>query len=272
MLPSAAARAALTTSVRRSTINAYLAKVGLDDWKRQLPLGIFLAIPIIQHEVLILSEETQLVGCFCLFCGTAYQLGADSVAAMLDEKTKSVIAQHNAVEEQAIIQVKETVAAHEKRIETLQLLKTMPQVQTEASEALEVIKAMEFKHQTRDKFVKMLDNLVAKEEQVQAAISASMIAEAAETVATRFEDAEIKAQALNEAISILQSGGQSKLVPAMYVDYFKTRGTAAKDMAGTEVTVPAQAIAEIEDEIAAIMKRDDLQPSQKVTVPTSMIA
>lgn len=267
-----ARRGALAPSVRRSTVNAYLAKVGLDDWKRQLPLGIILAIPIIQNEVLILSEETQLVGCFCLFCGTAYQLGAESIAEMLDAKTKSVIAQHNAVEEQAIGEVKVAVEAHKKRIETLKLLKSLPDLEKETNEVLNVAKAMEFKHATRDKFVKMLDNLVAKDEQTKALITAGIIADAAAAVTASFDDAQIRDQALAEAISILKSGGKAELVPALFSDYFKTCSTNAKDNAGQSVSISPHSKAEIEEEIAAIIKRDGIEPTAKVQVPDSFTA
>ena len=76
-----------------------LKEVGLDKWQYQLPIGIFLAIPIIQNQVLMLSEEMQLVGCFTMFCGAAYQLGNQAVADALDAKGKAIIAQHNALED-----------------------------------------------------------------------------------------------------------------------------------------------------------------------------
>jgi len=253
--------------IRQNSVNAYLAKVGLDDWKRQLPLGIILAIPIIQNEVLILSEETQLVGCFCLFCGTAYQLGASSVAEMLDAKTKAVIAAQNAVEEKAIGEVKETLAAHEKRIEALELLKSTTAIQAEAESELKVLKAMEFKHVTRDKFVKMLDNLVAKEEQTKAIMTAGIVADAAAFVSQKFDDPAVKQQSLDEAISILELGGQPKLVPALFTDYLKSRTAHAKDLVGSTVPVPSSAVTEIEDEINAIIKRDGLVPPGKVDIP-----
>ena len=38
-----------------------LAKLGLDDWKFALPMGMFIAIPTLGNEVLVLDAETQLV-------------------------------------------------------------------------------------------------------------------------------------------------------------------------------------------------------------------
>ena len=53
-----------------------LKDLGLDNvpWQYQVPVGIFLAIPIIENKVLMLSEEMQLVGCFAMFCGVAPRL------------------------------------------------------------------------------------------------------------------------------------------------------------------------------------------------------
>ncbi|KAJ8604338.1 hypothetical protein CTAYLR_002514 [Chrysophaeum taylorii] len=253
---------------RQISINSYLAKVGLDDWKRQLPLGIVLAIPLIQNEVLILSEETQLVGCFCLFCGTAYQLGADSVSDMLAAKSKSITEQHNAVEDQAIAGVREMVEAHEKRVEMLTVLKTVGEAQAQAMADLKVAKAMEFKHTTRDSIVKMLDTLVAKEDQARAAMTAKIIAEAAANVTSKFADPDVKSQALTESISILQTGGSPQLVSSMFKDYFKSRAENAAAMKGTDVPLPPEAQAEIADELKALAKRDGREPT--FSIPASV--
>jgi hypothetical protein len=39
-----------------------LARFGLNDWKFALPIGLFVGIPTVANEVLVLGPETQLTG------------------------------------------------------------------------------------------------------------------------------------------------------------------------------------------------------------------
>merc|ERR1711907_261882 len=118
MLAARRAAAGLARAARRAPAAAparplsVLKDLGLDKWQYQLPLGIWLAVPVISNEVLMLSEETQLVGVFAMFCGASYVLGNQAVADMLDAKGKAIIAQHNALEDEAIASIKEVVDAH----------------------------------------------------------------------------------------------------------------------------------------------------------------
>ena len=61
-----------------------IGKLGLDDWKIALPVGIFIAIPTLANEVLVLSPESQLVACFMIFCGTMYNQIGGPVGKYLD--------------------------------------------------------------------------------------------------------------------------------------------------------------------------------------------
>merc|ERR1712093_335530 len=122
MLAARRAAAGLARAARRAPAAAparslsVLKDLGLDKWQYQLPLGIWLAVPVISNEVLMLSEETQLVGVFAMFCGASYVLGNQAVADMLDAKGKAIIAQHNALEDEAIASIKEVVDAHAGRV------------------------------------------------------------------------------------------------------------------------------------------------------------
>ena len=133
MLAARRAAAGLARAARRAPAAAparslsVLKDLGLDKWQYQLPLGIWLAVPVISNEVLMLSEETQLVGVFAMFCGASYVLGNQAVADMLDAKGKAIIAQHNALEDEAIASIKEVVDAHAGRVALLGELYGRPQ-------------------------------------------------------------------------------------------------------------------------------------------------
>lgn len=61
-----------------------ISKLGLDDWKFALPVGMFIAIPTLANEVLVLNAETQLVACFIIFASTMYTSLGGPVAKYLD--------------------------------------------------------------------------------------------------------------------------------------------------------------------------------------------
>ena len=85
-----------------------------------MPVGLIMAIPLLKTEMLILSEETQLVGVFMMFTAAAYVGAGEMVANSLDARKIATMAEHNALEDEAILNVTETIEAHKKRL-TLQI-------------------------------------------------------------------------------------------------------------------------------------------------------
>ena len=59
----------------------------------QMPVGLIMAIPLLKTEMLILSEETQLVGVFMMFTAAAYVGAGEMVANSLDARKIAVRAQ-----------------------------------------------------------------------------------------------------------------------------------------------------------------------------------
>ena len=59
-------------------------------WSMQSGVGFLLAIPLVQTEMVILSEETQLVGVFSIFVALAYQGSSEYLSDLFDERKKTV--------------------------------------------------------------------------------------------------------------------------------------------------------------------------------------
>jgi hypothetical protein len=113
---AAAAVPATTTDDKNSKIvltpGLILDKLGLDDWRRALPLGIFLAIPAVVHEWFIIDEEAMLAGVFILFFGTIHaKFGAD-IGAYFDKQTDDWLAWRNALEDAEIEKVQQYYIFH----------------------------------------------------------------------------------------------------------------------------------------------------------------
>merc|ERR1719421_2602090 len=189
-----------------------------------------------------------------MFCGASYVLGNQAVADMLDAKGKAIIAQYNALEDEAIASIKEVVDAHAGRVALLGELKAISGAQAEALGLLKAAKTMELQHAVRDSIVKKLDTLVAKDELVTAGIQAKLVADA---VAGQFASPEVKTKALTEAIDALSSpDAKPALVTDLFAAHFKAAATSAAAKQGKEVELPAAALAELNDELAALAKRD----------------
>jgi len=247
-----------------------LKQYGLDDWKFQVPIGMFLAIPVIHYEVLMLSEETQLVGSFMLFCGLMYKYTGDSFAEMLDKRSADIQAEHSALEDEAIEELKDCVKVHEQTIEALSQISSIPVMQRSLTDRLIEAKHGEMKHNIREKFVKFLDDLVFHEEQANSIMTQTLLAQAADSVTAQFESAEIKEKALNEAIKCLESPSEkSTLVPNLFIDFLKEKSSQATAAAGTEVPLSPEAIASLNDEISAIIKREGAKDIS-IEIPTSV--
>ena len=75
-------------------------------------------------------------------------------------------------------------------------------------------------------------------------------------VSSQFGDAAVKAKALEEAIGAIGGGAAPKVVDGLFADYFKSTAASAKSKSGSEVALSAEAVAELNDELAALAKRD----------------
>jgi hypothetical protein len=61
------------------------------DWKYYAPVGILVAIPALANEVIVLSEEAQLLAVFMLFTGTIYTQAGGMISSSLDEYRENIL-------------------------------------------------------------------------------------------------------------------------------------------------------------------------------------
>ncbi len=64
-----------------------------------LPVGIITAVPALTQDFVILSEETQIVGCFVMFVSAIYTQFGDAIAKNLDAQSSAVLAALNKQED-----------------------------------------------------------------------------------------------------------------------------------------------------------------------------
>ena len=189
-----------------------LAAMGLNDWKFALPVGLFVAIPTIANEVLVLNAESQLVCVFILFCSTMYTAAGSVIASSLDSVTQGVRDSMKSVDDNMLKGLKSNIKVNEGVLTLAEDVKALHTIIDDlaVAQADALNKAEE--HKYREAIIKKLDSLVALEESATAAIKTRMLTQVKNDVVGLFsKDAKAKENALNAAIAVLTAGPGAKM-------------------------------------------------------------
>lgn len=225
-----------------------------------IPTGIILGIPIIQNEVLILNEETQLVACFAAFVITAYTKGGDAIGASLDDKAAAIQKEHNLIEDSQIEAVQAVIDGHKARLTLHDDLKSI----SDHSKAM-LVKASEaygkkLSHARRDDVERQLAAVYAKETQSIDRLSGDLTSAATASVRASFA-ADEKAQkaALDNAVATLQGkAAGADPVQGLFQGFFKDFAAERTKAMKGETTLSAETLQAVQDEVEALAKKEGL--------------
>jgi hypothetical protein len=229
-----------------------ISKLGLDDWKFALPVGLFIGIPTFANEVLVLSAESQLVACFILFCSTMYTQTGGMIAKSLDEYRDNVYTQMKKVDDAMLVDIQSSIAANQKVLGMESDIASVHNLMDDLAQAQAQALNMAEEHKYRDAVVKKLDGLVALEEAAVASMRARMLNKVKSDVIKTFnEDAKAKDKALEAAMAVLAKGPTSKLgkdvVGEVYLSSLQSYKAAySKQPAGSD-----EILVQLEKDIAA---------------------
>jgi len=211
----AAARAPLVRSARLLTTAApddkekqpekkgFLAAFS-SDWKYYVPAGILVGIPLLANEVIVLSEEAQLLAVFMLFTGTIYTQAGGMIASSLDEYRENILKEQRAIEDVQIEQIRNSIEEHEKCLTLTQDYDQFLAVKDAARRLNIEASNYEAKHAFRSAIVRKLEAVAATEETALHGIKGRMVDFVVNDVTTQFrEDKKAKEAALNQALAIL---------------------------------------------------------------------
>eukprot|EP01041_Mallomonas_annulata_P005717 gene5717-11542_t len=230
-----------------------ISKYGLNDWKIALPIGLLVGIPIISNEVLIINEESLLLACFMLFCGTLYNATASTVSNYCDEVRTKETKLFQAADEFLLRDLTEAVKANQKCLGMETAVTDIYTLTDNLSVAqADLLNSME-QHKLRDAIAKKLGSLVAIEESASAAIRARMVAKVrADVVSTFTNDKKSKENALAQAISVLTAGSSGTLGKDVVGEVFKS---ALVDYRTAYSKLPAggdEILVQLEKDVAAV--------------------
>lgn len=230
-----------------------LAKLGLDDWKFALPVGMLVGIPALSNEVIVLDAEMQLSACFILFLSTMYTQVGPMLSKTLDDYSKDVQNELKNLDKAFQSQITTAIDANEQALSLGEDFKQLYSLTDSlATTQAEVLNRQE-EHKYREAIVKKLDSLYALEEAAGSAIRARTInAVKADVVETFKSDKKAKETALEQAIAVLSGGANAKLGKDVVGEVFasslnKYKTEYAKKPAGSD-----EILANLEKEIAAI--------------------
>jgi len=184
----------------------------------QLQLIVILSI---SYQVLVLNEETQLLGCFILFCATMYTQLGGLLAKSFEDYRDEIFNKFKSLDDNMLSKIKATQAENAKLVDLEDNVKSL----FELKDQLAVVKAdslnLEEQHKFRDEIARKLDLLASLEDSAVGAIKARMISKIKADVANKFKtDAALKEAALQSAISVIAAGAKGKLGKDVVGDAF----------------------------------------------------
>jgi len=221
-----------------------------------LPIAFLCAIPLLEHQVLVLNEEVQLLGCFMVFAGTVYTQFGDVIGKALDAKQEAVIAEHNAKEAIQITATRAALAKHQSMLTTIEDMKMIYATQDELLEKLAKARFFEAQYELRNDTLKAMDFMANQLEQNKQAAQSKLASEATRAVLSEIEqNKELKSQALTEALNTIadpSKGGSEDFIGKLYSKQFKK---LAADASRPDKETKIEYDDDLVSEIMALRKR-----------------
>ena len=241
----------------------------LGDYNRAVPLGALFSIPFIANNWYIMNEETQILGCFCLFTGSIYSLFGDAIGAHFDEDGKAIMAEHNAIEDANIAAVDTVKDAHVTAATAAEDVAAIGAATKVLQAEIAKAKTAELKAEVRANFVRKLDSIVAQEAALRDSLQASVVDAAAAHVTAQFADGKGSADAFQSAMDALagKPAGEDA-VSAAFTSYLKGFGERLAGAANQDTALPEDVVAAVQDDMDALLRRENLR--LEVKAPASV--
>jgi len=204
---------------------------GLSEWFA-LPIGITAAIPLINMDIYILNEETQLAAVFIAFCVALHSQGGDAIYKSLDEKAQALLKEHNEAEDKVIAaleQKKEFLEANQNLVEDFEAINELRASAYENLNAAGVIKPQ---HDFKAQVERMLNVIAAEEANVREKTKVALVEEATAAVTEQFSSSkELKKAALTAAIAQIKGGDAAGTDPVRdaFAKFFQAKTKALSE-------------------------------------------
>lgn len=210
---------------------------GLSEWFA-LPIGITAAVPILNMDLYVVNEETQLAAVFIAFCVAVYTQGGDAIYKSLDEKAQTLLKEHNEAEDKVI-------AALEQKLDFLKANQNMVNdfeaingVRVETYKNLNAAGAIKPQHEFKAQVERMLNMIAQEEANVTEKTKVSLMEEATSSVTEAFTSSkDLKKKALDAAIAQIKGNVKKDSIDPVrseFSNFFKIKADAASKISGED--------------------------------------
>lgn len=201
-----------------------------------IPVGVALAVPILEYQWFIPNEETLLASTLLGFCVVMYTQGGETIANMFKDEANDMLKAQNEAEDKVIAKLEESVEymkLTENVVSDYQAIMDL----TESSYAkLNASGKIKPQHVLKAQMEKILSMIAAEEQNMYEKAKLAMMAEATEAVTAEFASSkELQKSAVTSAIAKLTGkAGKDGADPVKdeFVKFFQQKGAAAKKADG----------------------------------------
>jgi len=197
-----------------------------------IPIGVAVAVPILEFQWFIPNEETLLASTFLGFCVIAYTQGGEMMANMFKEEANDILKAQNDAEENVISKLEEAVEYMKLTENIVEDYQNVMDLTETSYVKLNTSGAIKPQHLLKDQMEKILGMVATEENNAYEKAKITMMEDATAAVNARFTASkELKKAATTAAISKLMgnnAGGGGDPVQAQFVAYFAEQAKAAK--------------------------------------------
>jgi len=231
----------------------FLSKLGLDDWKFAVPIGILVAVPSLANEFIILSAETQLLGVFGFTVATAYAQTGGAVASGLDERGAEVATDLNGVDTNILTEANDTRAATESLLGFTAAVASIDSLKDDLATVQAETLNNAASHTYRDAMAKKLEALQSLEDQVAFNVRSRLLNQVKADVRSTFsKDKKAKSAALEQALAVLAGGVTAKHGADVVGNAFKSSVQLYRENYAKSAPEKDELLVQLQKDIAAI--------------------
>jgi len=210
---------------------------GLSEWFA-LPIGITAAVPIINMDLYVINEETQLAAVFIAFCVAVYSQGGDAIYNSLDEKAQILLKEHNEAEDKAIAALEQKLDFLKANQNMVNEFESINAIREETYKNLNAAGAIKPQHEFKAQVERMLNMIAQEEANVTEKTKVALMEEATASVTGAFSTSkDLKKKALDAAIAQIKGNvkeGSVDPVRGEFSKFFKTKADAASKISGED--------------------------------------
>mmetsp|Transcript_23083 Transcript_23083/g.32513 ORF Transcript_23083/g.32513 Transcript_23083/m.32513 type:complete len:302 (-) Transcript_23083:181-1086(-) len=239
-VPSVAAPHAMTfhSSVRREEESKEVEApkggifgTGLSNWYA-LPIGMTAAVPLINFDLYVINEETQLAAVFVAFCVAVYTSGGDAIYKSLDERAQVILKEHNEAEDKVIAALEQKLDFLKANQNMVQDFESINSIREDAYVKLNAAGAIKPKHDFKLQVERVLGMVATEEASVAEKTKVALMSEATAAVTEAFVGSkQLKKSALDAAIATIKGDDKKSAADPVkdeFVNFFKAKAAAAK--------------------------------------------